>query len=145
MKMGRWLEQRESGYTREDVASNLEIVSGDSVPKGPGLSLSLALLVYGALARLLPRCSGRRAFSRIVTDPSFRLGTQDLHSPIPSALKILNKEQEARHENPHAPEDEKDDTKILFAKANVIHNVRIPIMELASEVMRGQTPPPGEP
>ena len=64
-------------------------------------------------ARLLPRCSGRSAFSRIATDQSFRLGTQqtltqDLHSPIPpipSALKILNKKQEARHENPHAPED----------------------------------------
>ena len=96
----------------------------------PGLSHSLALLVYGALARLLPRCSGRSAFSRIATDASFRLGTQqtltqDLHSPIPSALKILNKEQEAQHENPHAPEDEQDHTKIVFAKANVIHNVRI--------------------
>jgi hypothetical protein len=54
------------------------------------IPLSLALLVYGALARLLPRCSGRSAFSRIATDPSFKLGTQqiltqDLHSPIPSA------------------------------------------------------------
>jgi hypothetical protein len=57
------------------------------------------------------------------------------------------KEQEARHENPHAPEDEQDHTKIVFAKANVIHNVRISIVELASEVTRGQTPPPppGEP
>jgi hypothetical protein len=51
--------------------------------------------------------------------------TQDLHSPIPPALKIPNKEQEARHENPHAPEDEQDHTKVVFAKANVIHNDRI--------------------
>jgi hypothetical protein len=35
------------------------------------------------------------------------------------------KEQEARHENPHAPEDEQDHTKVVFAKANVIHNDRI--------------------
>ncbi len=40
------------------------------------LSHSLALLVNGALARLLQRCSGRSAFFRIATDPSFRLGTQ---------------------------------------------------------------------
>jgi hypothetical protein len=48
-----------------------------------------------------------------------------LHSPIPSDLNILSKEQEARHENPHAPEDEQDHTKVVFAKANVIHNDRI--------------------
>jgi hypothetical protein len=94
------------------------------------LSHSLALLVYGALARLRQCCSRRSAFFRIATDPSFRLGTQppltqDLHSPIPSDLNILSKEQEARHENPHAPEDEQDHTKVVFAKANVIHNDRI--------------------
>src|SRR5271169_5948481 len=101
------------------MAQVIWAATSDTRPRG--LSHSLALLVCGALARLLLRCSGRSAFSRIATDPSFRLGTQqtltpDLHSPIPSALKILNKEQEAGHENPHAPEDEKDDTKILFAK-----------------------------
>jgi hypothetical protein len=62
--------------------------------------------------------------------PNFRLGakrtrTRERHSPIPSGLKIQNNEQEARQENPHAPEDEKDEAEIVFAKANVIHNVRI--------------------
>jgi hypothetical protein len=50
---------------------------------------------------------------------------EHLHSPIPSGLKVPNKEQEARHENPNAHEDQQDYTNILFAKANVIHNVRI--------------------
>ena len=42
--------------------------------------------------------------------------------PIPSGLKIQNNEPEGRHQNQDGPEHEKDDVKIVFAKADVIHN-----------------------
>jgi len=59
----------------------------------------------------LPRCGHRNRF----------LQTLNLRCLIPSGSKVLNKEQEPRDENPYASKDEKDDPKILFAKANVSH------------------------
>ncbi len=50
--------------------------------------------------------------------------THDLHSPIPSALKIYYSEPDRWHENTDAPENEKNVVKIGFAKANVTHNVK---------------------
>jgi hypothetical protein len=51
--------------------------------------------------------------------------TLNLSSLIPSGSKVLNKKQEPGDENPYASKDEKDDPKILFAKADVSHNARI--------------------
>ena len=53
------------------------------------------------------------------------LPTLNLRCLIPSGSKVLNKEQEPRDENPYTSKDEKDDPKILFAKADVSHNARI--------------------
>jgi hypothetical protein len=77
-------------YPYSPTFNNPRFGGGDLFPERPFLSPSFHL-------------GGPSAFSSIGTGtPQTR--TQDLDSSTLSALKILNKAQETRHENPHAPE-----------------------------------------
>jgi hypothetical protein len=42
---------------------------------------------------------------------------------MPPALNFQNNEQEAHHQYPNAPDYEKDEVKIRFAKASVTHKM----------------------